>query len=55
MKPVDFYFKVFNADGTKNGKVIRMALLEIKINRHKKQINAIVTDLDRIDIFLGYD
>jgi len=33
-KPIDFSFKVFNADGTKNGEVTKVAPLEIKINRH---------------------
>jgi len=38
-------FEVFNVDGTKNGKVT-YTLLEVKINRHKEQINAVVTDLN---------
>jgi len=46
---------VFNADGTKNEKVTRIALLEIKINRYKEQLEAVVTDLNRIDMFLGHD
>jgi len=54
-KPVDFSFKVFNADGTKNGKVTRMVLLEVEINRYKEQIDAVVTDLNRTDMFLGHD
>ena len=32
-----------------------MAPLEIKINEYKKQIDAAVTDLNRIDMFLGHD
>ena len=55
MKPVDFSFKIFNTDGTKNGEVTRMALLKIKINRYKKQINVAVTDLNRMDMFLGHN
>jgi len=35
--------------------VIRVALLEIKINSHKEQLEAAVIDLDRTDIFLGHD
>ena len=54
-KPVDFSFKVFNIDGTKNGKVMRIAPLEIKINRHKETLEAMVTDLNGTDIFLGHD
>jgi len=34
IKPIDFSFKVFNADSTKNGEVTKVALLEIKINGH---------------------
>ena len=32
-----------------------MTLLEIKINGHIEQLKAAVTDLDRTDMFLGYD
>jgi len=31
IKLVDFSFEVFNVDGTKNGKVTRMAAFEVKI------------------------
>ena len=33
----------------------KVAPLEIEINRHKKTLEAAVTDLDGTDIFLGYD
>jgi len=33
-KPIDFSFEVFNADGTKNREVTKMAPLEIKIDGH---------------------
>ena len=36
IKPINFSFKVFNADRTKNREVTKMASLEIEINRHKK-------------------
>ena len=36
MKLINFSFEVFNADGTKNRKVTRVALLEIEINSHKE-------------------
>jgi len=36
IKPINFLFKVFNVDGTKNGEVTKIAPLEIKINGHKK-------------------
>jgi len=54
-KPINFSFKVFNADGTKNGEVTKMAFLEIKINGHKERLEAAVTDLDGMDMLLGHD
>ena len=54
-KSIDFSFKVFNADGTKNGEVTKMAPLEIEINRHKETLEVVVMDLDGIDMFLGHD
>ena len=36
MKPINFSFKVFNADGTKNGEMTRVTPLEIEVNGHKK-------------------
>jgi len=36
MKPINFSFEVFNADGTKNGEVTRVVPLEIEINSHKE-------------------
>ena len=55
MKPINFSFKVFNADGTKNKEVTSIAPLEIEINGHKEQLEAAITDLDETDMFLGYD
>ena len=52
---INFLFEVFNADGTKNREVTRVALLEIKINSHKEQLEAAVTDLNGMDMFLGHD
>ena len=54
-KPINFLFEVFNADGTKNGEITKVAPLEIKINRHKETLEAAVTDLDGTDMFLGHD
>ena len=54
-KLINFSFEVFNANGTKNGEVTRVASLEIKINGHKKQLEAAVTDLNGTNMFLGYD
>ena len=55
IKPINFSFKVFNANRTKNSEVIRMVLLEIKINRYKEQLEAIVIDLNRMNMFLEHD
>jgi len=52
---MDRSFKVFNTDGTKNGEVTRFILLELEINRHTERINVAVTDLNGMDIFLGYN
>jgi len=54
-KLINFSFEVFNADGMKNGEVIRVAPLEIEINGHKEQLEAAVMDLDGMDMFLGHD
>jgi len=54
-EPIDRSFEVFNADGTKNREVTRFTPLEVEIDGHKEQINAAVTDLNGMDMFLGYD
>ena len=55
IKAIDFSFEVFNANGTKNREVTKVAPLEIKINRYKETLEAAVMDLDRTDMFLGHD
>ena len=55
MKAIDFSFEVFNADGTKNGEVTKVASPEVEINGHKETLEAAVTDLDGTDMFLGHD
>ena len=55
MKQINFSFKVFNVDGIKNGKITKVVPLEIKINKHKEQLKAAVTNLNRMDMFLGHD
>jgi len=55
IKPIDRLFKVSNTDGTKNGEVIIFVLLELEINRYMKIINAVVIDLDGMNMFLGYN
>ncbi len=54
-KLINFSFEVFNADRTKNGEVTRVVPLEIEINGHKEQLEAAITDLNEMDMFLGYD
>ncbi len=52
---MDRSFKVFNIDGTKNIEVTRFILLELEINRYTEKINATVTHLNSMDIFLKYN
>jgi len=54
-KKINFSFEVFNADGTKNGEVTKVAFLEIEINGHKETLEVVVMDLNGIDMFLEYD
>ena len=52
---INFSFEVFNIDRTKNREVTRIAPLEIKINRHKEQLEVMVTDLNGTDMFFRHD
>ena len=52
---MDRSFKVFNINKTKNEKVMRFMLLELEINKHMEKINTVVTDLNSINMFLGYN
>ena len=54
-EPIDRSFEVFNVDRTKNGEVTQFVPLELEINKHKEHINAVVTDLNSIDMFLDHD
>jgi len=54
-KPINFSFEVFNVNGMKNREVTKVAPLEIEINSHREQLEVAVTDLNRTDMFLGYD
>jgi len=54
-KLINFLFEVFNANGTKNGEVTKVAPLEIEINGYKEILEAAVTDLDGTDMFLGHN
>ena len=47
-KLINFSFEVFNADGTKNGEVTKIASLEIKINRHKETLEVVVTVIRQV-------
>ena len=55
MKLMNISFEVFNADEIKNREVTRFVLLEVEVIRHKERIDAAVMDLNRINMFLGYD
>ena len=55
MKPINFSFKDFNANRTKNRKVTRVTPLEIEVNSYKKQLEVAVMDLNRTDMFLEHD
>ena len=55
MKPIYFSFEVFNTDGTKNREVTKVISLEIEVNGHIEQLEAIVMDLNGMDMFLGHD
>jgi len=52
---INFSFEVFNTDRTKNREVTKVVPLEVEINGHKKTLEAVVTDLDGTDMFLGHD
>jgi len=55
MKPINFLFEVFNANGTKNGEMTKVVLLEVEINGHKEILEVVVMDLNGTDMFLGHD
>ena len=55
IKLINFLFKVFNTNGTKNGEVTKVVSLEVKINGHREQLKAAVIDLNSTDMFLRYD
>ena len=54
-RPINFSFKVFNVNRTKNGEVTRVVLLEVEINGHKEHLEAMVMDLNSMDIFFGHN
>jgi len=54
-KPINFSFKVFNMDRTKNREVTKVASLEIKIDGHKERLEATVMNLNGTDMFLDHD
>jgi len=53
--PINFLFGIYNADETKNGNIMKVALLEVKINKHKEHIKVAIIDLNGTDMFLEYD
>ena len=54
IEPMNRLFKIVNTNRIKNREVMRFALLELEINRHTEKINAVVMNLNNIDMFLGY-
>ena len=54
-RPINFSFRVYNTDGTKNRNITKVAPLKIKINGYKEYIEVAVIDLNGEDMFLGYD
>ena len=55
IEPINRLFEVFNINGTKNREFTQFALLELEINKYKKHIDIAVTNLNSIDMFLGYN
>ena len=55
MRLINFSFEAFNIDETKNREMTKMIPLEIEINKYKKQLKAVVTDLNGVDMFLGHN
>ena len=54
-KLINRSFKVFNANRTKNGEVMRYVPLELEINRYIKKIDTVVINLNSTDMFLEYN
>ena len=52
---INFSFGIYNTNRTKNRDVTKVALLEVKINKHKEHIEVAVIDLNGMDMFLGHD
>jgi len=50
-------FNIYNSDRSRNGeKTIREFVpLEINSNRHIEQIDAVVSEIKKTDLFLGHD
>ena len=50
-------FDVYNSDGSRNGEktIKEFVPLEINSNGHIKQINAVVSEIKEIDLFLGHN
>jgi len=50
-------FDVYNSDGSRNGEktIKEFVPLEINSNRHIEQINAVVSEIKKTDLFLGHD
>jgi len=49
--------EIYNLDGTQNkyGKIKEIVLITLEAGGHTEQINAVVSGIMEIDLFLGYD
>ena len=50
-------FNMYNSDGSRNGKktIREFVPLEINLNEHIEQIDAVVSEIKEMDLFLGHD
>jgi len=50
-------FNIYNSNGSRNGEktIKEFVPLEINLNRHIKQIDAVVSEIKETDLFLGHD
>ena len=56
-QPIAQPFKALNADGTENkqGMVKEKVKLRMEIQGHREHLEAVVTNIDKTDMFLGHD
>jgi len=49
--------EIYNSDRTQNkyGKIKKIVPITLEAGEHTEQINAVVSDITEMDVFLGYD